>query len=69
MTQFSKIVAGTMSWGSWGQNFSKAGMANFMSFCVENGIHTFDHADIYGHYTTQESFGNAFSYIHHYKMK
>ncbi len=60
MIQISKVVAGTMSWGSWGQNFSKTEMADLMSFCVEHGIHTFDHADIYGHYTTEEAFGNAF---------
>lgn len=60
MLSFSKVVAGTMSWGSWGQKFSKTEMADLMSFCVEHGINTFDHADIYGHYTTEEAFGNAF---------
>jgi predicted oxidoreductase len=28
---------------------------------LEEGLYTFDHADIYGGYTTEELFGNAFS--------
>ena len=28
--------------------------------CLENNITTFDHADIYGDYTTEEAFGKAF---------
>jgi predicted oxidoreductase len=29
--------------------------------CLENKITTFDHADIYGDYTTEADFGKAFS--------
>jgi predicted oxidoreductase len=29
--------------------------------CLENKISTFDHADIYGDYTTETDFGKAFS--------
>jgi predicted oxidoreductase len=60
MLAFSEVVAGTMSWGNWGQNFSKTQMKEMMSFCVNHGINTFDHADIYGHYTTEKTFGDAF---------
>ena len=32
-----------------------------MHHCVENDIHTFDHADIYGDYSTEADFGHAFA--------
>lgn len=57
---FSKIIAGTMTWGIWGKNCSVPQMAELMNTCLESGISTFDHADIYGGYTTEESFGKAF---------
>lgn len=49
-----------MTWGSWGKQLSKKEMAALMNFCVSNQITTFDHADIYGAYTTEADFGNAF---------
>jgi predicted oxidoreductase len=57
---FSKIIAGTMTWGKWGKKLDKDQMIDLMNFCLENGITTFDHADIYGGYTTEADFGNAF---------
>lgn len=59
-TPFSKIIAGTMTWGIWGKNLDKNQMVELMSSCLESGITTFDHADIYGGYTTEAAFGNAF---------
>lgn len=56
----TRIIAGTMTWGSWGKQLSKAEMIDLMHHCVELGITTFDHADIYGGYTTEAEFGNAF---------
>jgi predicted oxidoreductase len=35
-------------------------MIDLMNFCFETGITTFDHADIYGGYTNESDFGNAF---------
>jgi predicted oxidoreductase len=58
---FSKIIAGTMTWGIWGKNCSTEQMTELMNVCLENGISTFDHADIYGGYTTENAFGKAFS--------
>ena len=58
---FSKIIAGTMTWGVWGKNCSTEQMIELMNICLENGISTFDHADIYGGYTTEEAFGKAFN--------
>ena len=59
-TPFSKIIAGTMTWGIWGKNLDKNRMIELMNSCLETGITTFDHADIYGGYTTEAAFGNAF---------
>lgn len=58
---FSKIIAGTMTWGIWGRNCSTEEMTALMHLCLESGISTFDHADIYGGYTTEKDFGKAFS--------
>jgi predicted oxidoreductase len=60
-TFFSRIIAGTMSWGSWGKALNTSQMQQLMHHCIENGITTFDHADIYGGYTTEAQFGKAFS--------
>ncbi len=49
-----------MSWGNWGKQFSTKEQADMIQFCVENGNTTFDHADIYGDYTTENQFGKGF---------
>jgi predicted oxidoreductase len=59
---FSRIIQGCMTWGIWGKNFSTKDISNRIRENVENGISTFDHADIYGDYTTEEAFGKAFKH-------
>ncbi|MBC7525785.1 MAG: aldo/keto reductase [Flavobacterium sp.] len=59
-TSLSKIIAGTMNWGVWNKKLTISEMAKLIHVCVENKITSFDHADIYGGYTTEEAFGNAF---------
>ena len=49
-----------MSWGNFGKSISQTEMISLMNHCVENQVTTFDHADIYGGYTTEEEFGSAF---------
>ena len=49
-----------MTWGSWGKQLSKHDMADLIHHCLSNNITTFDHADIYGAYTTEADFGKAF---------
>lgn len=56
----SRIISGTMNWGTWGANYSKQEMCQLISESFDSGINSFDHADIYGGYTTEESFGDAF---------
>ncbi len=58
---YSKIIAGTMTWGSWGKNLNQQEMAALMQHCFEEGVTTFDHADIYGGYSNEEFFGKAFT--------
>ena len=56
---FSRIIAGTMTWGIWGKNLSEKQMIDLIKCCLESGISTFDLADIYGGYTTEAAFGSA----------
>jgi len=58
---FSRIIAGTMTWGQWGSQLSEKEMIALINHCVLVGITSFDHADIYGGYTTEDEFGKAFS--------
>jgi predicted oxidoreductase len=57
----SRIISGTMNWGTWGVNHSKEDICKLISESFNSGINSFDHADIYGGYTTEESFGDAFA--------
>ncbi len=52
-------VAGCMRWGKWGAGFSTPEYRQMIEACLENGITAFDHADIYGDYTTEAEFGAA----------
>ena len=60
-TKLSPIVAGTMNWGIWDKNLTVKEMGQMIPLCLENNITTFDHADIYGAYTTEADFGKAFA--------
>ncbi len=58
-SNFSAVIAGTMTWGSWGKQFSTSKMSKMINHCVDIGITSFDHADIYGGYSTEQDFGPA----------
>jgi predicted oxidoreductase len=60
-TKLSPVIAGTMNWGIWDKKLNTHEMANLINVCCENQITTFDHADIYGNYTTEADFGKAFT--------
>ena len=60
-TFLSKIIAGTMTWGAWGKKASSSEMIALIECCLACEITTFDHADIYGDYTTESEFGAAFA--------
>lgn len=55
----SPVIAGTMRWGQWGNKFDTGAYLNMITACLEAGVTSFDHADIYGHYTTEAEFGVA----------
>lgn len=57
---FSPIIIGTMRWGIWGANHSGKEVQKLIETSVEQKLSTFDHADIYGNYTTEKLFGDAF---------
>lgn len=57
-------IAGCMRWGKWGANFSTYEYELIINQCVENGITAFDHADIYGDYTSEAEFGEAIKHKH-----
>ncbi|RKR10538.1 putative oxidoreductase [Flavobacterium sp. 90] len=59
-TTLSPIISGTMNWGVWDKNLTLKEMENMIQISIENKITTFDHADIYGAYTTEADFGKAF---------
>lgn len=56
----SPIVAGVMNWGVWDKNLNSQEMIVLINTFLAQNITTFDHADIYGGYTTETSFGKAF---------
>ncbi len=54
---FSRLVLGYWRLAEW--SMSSADLLNFMSACLDLGLTTFDHADIYGDYTCEQIFGRA----------
>ena len=55
----SSIAAGFWRLNHWG--FSNDHIFDFVHECIELGVTTFDHADIYGDYTCEQQFGRALS--------
>jgi predicted oxidoreductase len=50
-----------MRWGVWGASFNTKQYETIINQCVDIGLNTFDHADIYGNYTTEAEFGKVLS--------
>jgi predicted oxidoreductase len=50
-----------MLWGFWGKEMTKAKRIELMENAYDVGISSFDYADIYGNYNTENDFGTAFS--------
>lgn len=61
IAKLSPIVAGVMNWGVWDKNLNTQEMNALIHSFLAQGVTSFDHADIYGGYTTEAQFGNAFS--------
>ncbi|MBB6453097.1 putative oxidoreductase [Salirhabdus euzebyi] len=54
---FSRIIHGLWRLADW--NYSKEETLELIDYCLDQGITTFDHADIYGSYTCESLFGEA----------
>ncbi len=65
----SPIALGVMKWGTWGRNLSPTEMLHLIEIGLEHGLSTFDHADIYGHYTTEAAFGEAIAGRSHLRQR
>ncbi len=52
-----KPIVGCMRWGTWGANFTTLQYQQIIEQCIEIDLVEFDHADIYGDYTTEAEFG------------
>ncbi|WP_296618392.1 aldo/keto reductase family oxidoreductase [Marivirga sp.] len=59
MIEFSPFLVGTMRLGKWGEDFSTNQWIAFIERALELGLKDFDHADIYGDYTTEADFGKV----------
>ncbi|WP_088042160.1 aldo/keto reductase family oxidoreductase [Bacillus sp. EAC] len=58
--EFSQIIHGLWRLSEW--NMTTKQLVTFIEECIELGITTFDHADIYGGYTCEEIFGKALAF-------
>jgi len=56
---FDPVTVGAMRWGRWGVEFTTAQYQEMIEACLAEGLRDFDHADIYGNYTTEAEFGAA----------
>ncbi len=57
--EFSQLVYGVWRLSEDERGNSEKVVQEKIEFCLENGITTFDHADIYGSYTCEEIFGRV----------
>lgn len=67
--RFSPVIAGTMKWGQWGSKFDTSSYESIIEDCISIGVTSFDHADIYGHYTTEAEFGTVLKTKPHLRQK
>lgn len=57
---FSRIIHGLWRLNDW--KLSNKDLVRLVEFCLDRGITTFDHADIYGSYTCESLFGQALAH-------
>jgi predicted oxidoreductase len=59
--QLSPVIAGTWRLHEWG--LDAPALARWVAGAVDQGVTTFDHADIYGGYTVEALFGQAIARV------
>ncbi len=57
--EVAPVVLGVMTWGENGKNLGTQEIRSRIDWALDYGFTTFDHADIYGGYTTEAAFGAA----------
>jgi predicted oxidoreductase len=57
--ELAPITVGAMRLGIWGAGFNTQEYERFIDECLDLGLTDFDHADIYGSYTTEFEFGEV----------
>ena len=57
----SRIIAGVMNWGTWGAKLDTDQLSTLTKQCLDLGVTTIDHADIYGDHTTEAQWGAGFA--------
>lgn len=55
--KISPFMIGTMRMGQWGSKMNASEIEKFIEGCIALNLIDFDHADIYGSYTTEADFG------------
>lgn len=55
--KIAPFMIGTMRMGKWGTNMNESEIEKFIEGCIALDLIDFDHADIYGSYTTEADFG------------
>jgi predicted oxidoreductase len=55
--QLAPFMIGTMRMGQWGSRMKESEIEEFIEGCIALDLMDFDHADIYGSYTTEADFG------------
>lgn len=55
--ELSPVIVGMMRLGEWGAKLNTKELEAFVEQCLDMGLCDFDHADIYGSYTTEDDFG------------
>jgi predicted oxidoreductase len=69
MIEFSPYLVGTMRLGKWGENFDTNRWIGYIEQAISMGLRDFDHADIYGDYSTEADFGKAIQEKPHLREK
>ena len=57
--KFSPLIIGCMRLGEWGAKLSTDELEHFIDACIDRDLVDFDHADIYGHYSSEREFGEV----------
>ncbi len=69
MPIYPDFIIGSMRLGTWGKDLSTKDLKRFVDRSLELGLNHFDHADIYGGYTTEAWFGDLIKSDSQYKKE